>query len=176
MGARQCFRSTIVSGGLLGVGLALSGCGQSKCLDCGGDTPCPSFLGTYVGEQKGGVDDCQWWDLLEGVSLIQVVAQDGNQLQVENQDERGLWGIYDGQICNTNDQQAPRSYKFTASYDNSEVGSDFQLFYTMTGRFTEADGASPARVDGTLTISLFFPGTAEADCVLSGAFDGERTE
>ncbi len=164
-----------VGGALLSVGLVCAltwaGCSDEECLDCLGSEPCPSFLGTYVAQQQGSLDSCDTYYLHEGQTVIQVVSQDGNNLELEKQ---GNW--YKGEICNTTDRSPPRSFSFDVYHDVGDPGGDYNVRLLIVGTFREGMDGGPPAIRGTLIILLTKEDDSGEDCSLTGSFEGEMVQ
>lgn len=164
--------SRLLLGLLLAMGLVLTGCEEIQCEEC---VDCPSFLGEYYGSIEALNETCQDVALLTGDTQITVIGQ--TPLQLDSRDSNGKWSVFAGSLCDTTDEEDPKTYFFTTYYSPESTGGDYTLDYSLIGFFTAEyqveETTYPTTVTATLDLRFVY---ADGEiCTLSGDIRGTRT-
>jgi len=148
--------------GLLLAAFLSAGCADTECKEC---TDCPSFVGEYYGTIKSLNETCADVMLLTGEEYMKVISQ--TPLSFESRDSRGLWAVFNGTLCDTNDEDYPMTYFFTAYYSPDTTNQDYTLDYSYIGFFTAEDETAEV-ITVTATVDLRFVFEDGEICTLSG--------
>ena len=177
----EMVRSTILIAVMLG-GFAMAGCGDQECDPCTQQNPCPDLTGEYYGELTERYDDCDAFILLAGETSIRVLSQTNDaddkqtSLKIEGRDNHGMWGTYDGYLCNTTDEGEKRQYVFHVEHRPTyDPDAAYQAHYRIDGYFLDQGEEIPPEVHANLTISIRMSDDNER-CTLRGSLGATWTE
>lgn len=149
--------TNLAVGLLLAFSLVLTGCEEVKCESCDGED-CTAFLGEYYGTLESLSETCADVILVPGDQYLNVTSS--SPLVYEFRDSRGMWAIFNGNLCATNDEEDPMTYFFTSYHVPDTTGKEYKLDYSLIGFFTagyaEEETAYPASVTATLDLRVIF--------------------